>query len=842
MRFKYVPFFFIIHCFFLLSYEASPDSDHNSHNAPHVKIQVNNYNAQPPNNCHFSANVTVIPDYSHKLPADYSVIMYEASPALKNYFTTIVSPLMYDAMIKNHHAAIPGYTFSDGLRHCIHQLSQFSRSDAALIVGLTKRLETYCTLTESLLFNGENHFFCDTISHEDYVKLATVYADFLKEFYAQAAPHIFYKQSQESPLMQHVMPSIKWGCYDGNDSKSSLKKIKQQHAASVNGNLGAVYKALHEGDSEKAYTIGQQRVIIAVSKLRKIEKATSVFESYPHLFKVVEQARLADKAKNEQERITKQNFAQQGAMVVKAKSQEYINLNALIPDSEVLQQRNDTAICQVQDSRFFKQQHNVVAEQAECIDIEHLTSDQKGILLDGGYLQHHIIDETISVVDVVISNDLAGNMHDAVIDLANISLTLNKEGDVVMATRTLDACWALIDYAQDAARYAYLLASTHFPFVAKGVCDGVCESLHGAVHTVCHPVEAVQDAAQSLAIAGYYLGKAVYKAGEYESMIDFIETQPHSAQEMLQKLADEPSVLLALCEQAKKNISSEDVARVGTKTILDMMLFHSATKAVSAIAHESWAEFISCMRKGEQSSEVALTAENISVQVGEEIASVMENMQKVGGGTEVAAEVANNSAKSAAAEVKRYGKQGSPYQKISKSTQQHVRPLNSLEGKELIGIENISVSGYGPLPKRIYLDKYKHYLQPEFRTTSGGKLKPSGWHHDPGRRIENIKRINGYAIEIENYKKHSSGIYKFDWIISGTERKTSTLFPHTWSREIVQQKIIEAYKYARKNCCTPVTQPNGNFAVNGFTNEGISIKIIINKNGNVVTAYPIWPK
>ena len=830
IQFKYISLFFVAHCFLLLSHEASYDDNHNAHNAPHVKMQLN-YSTQQPSNYHFSARVTKIPDYSNSLPANYSLIECDASPALRNFFTTTVFPMMYDAMIKNHYVAIPGYEFPDGLSHCIHQLSQFSCSDAALIVSLTKRLETYCTFTESLLFNGDNYSFCETLPHKDQVKLVMAYADFLKEFYAQRAPYIFFEQSQKSSLMQHVMSSIKWGYYNGSDVKSSSKRIEQQYAAAVNGNLGRVYKALHEGDIVKAYTIGHERVktVIHGRVFGKIEKTTSVFECYPHLFKVVEQVYLTDKAKIEQERIAKQNFAQQGAVVVKGESKESIHRNALVPDLDVLQQRNDAAICQVRDPQFFKQQHNVLAEQAECIDIEHLTSDQKGILLDGGYLQHHIVDETISVVDVVISNDLSENVHDAVLDLANVSLTLNKDGNVVTATRALDACWALIDYAHYAARYTYAIASTHLPLVAKGACDGVCESLYGVVHTVCHPVEAVKDVAQSLAVAGYYVGKAFYKAGEYESMIDCIEIEPHIAQEVSQKLADEPSILSVAYEYAKKNISSEDVARVGTKTVLDMMLFHGVTKAVSAIAKESWAEFISCMRKGEQSSDIALTAENISVQCGEEIASVVENMQKARGGTE------------AAVGVKRYGKEGSPYQKISKSTQ-HARPLNSLEGKELIGIENVSVSGYGALPKRIYLDKYKHYLQPELRTTSTGKLKPSGWHHDPGKRIESIKRINGHKIEIINCEKHASGIYRFDWGVEGVRKKTSTFFPHTWSRETVQQKIVEAYKYARRYHVMPTLQPNGNFAVRGFTKERIKVNIIIDQKGMVVTGYPVWPE
>ena len=64
---------------------------------------------------------------------------------------------------------------------------------------------------------------------------------------------------------------------------------------------------------------------------------------------------------------------------------------------------------------------------------EHLTPDQKGILLEGNHLQHHLVDETITVVDVLTSGDLVESMQDAVIDLANASLTLNKTGDVIMA-------------------------------------------------------------------------------------------------------------------------------------------------------------------------------------------------------------------------------------------------------------------------------------------------------------------------------------------------------------------------------------------------------------------------
>jgi hypothetical protein len=303
---------------------------------------------------------------------------------------------------------------------------------------------------------------------------------------------------------------------------------------------------------------------------------------------------------------------------------------------------------------------------------------------------------------------------------------------------------------------------------------------------------------------------------------------------MISQYAIDPDAFSAMYEHAKKNISLEGIARVGTKTVVDMMLLHGATKVVSAIAKECWVELISCMGKGEQSAEVALTAENIPVKCTEEIASLINSTEKAGG-----AEVVNNSAKNAVSEVKRYGKQGSSYQKISKSTQQHARPLNRLKGKDLIGIENISAPGYGPLPKQISLSNYEHYLQSELRTISKRKIKPSGWHHDPCKRIEKIKRINGHKIEIECYEKHKSGIYKFDWGVEGMSKKTSTFFPHTWSRETVQQKIIEAYKYARKYKTPPIFQnKTNNFVLTGFTNDGIKITMIIDKQGKMVSAYP----
>jgi len=102
-------------------------------------------------------------------------------------------------------------------------------------------------------------------------------------------------------------------------------------------------------------------------------------------------------------------------------------------------------------------------------------------------------------------------------------------------------------------------------------------------------------------------------------------------------------------------------------------------------------------------------------------------------------------------------------------------------------------------------------------------------------------RINGHKIEIINYEKHSSGIYRFEWGVEGMQKKKSTFFPSDWSREQVQQSIKDAYKYARKHKISPKWQSDTkNFSLVGLTNDNIKITMIINPQGQVISAYPKW--
>ena len=580
-------------CCFAFSYENSPSSNKSNNSAPQAEIHVNSQrDASPKNSWHFSTQIREVPNYSNMQRANYTVVVH-GTVELQNYFHHTIMPLMYDATVQNHCCVIPGYSFPDGLRGCINQLSQFSDADAVLISDLKTRLETYCNRIEDIVLSGKDYAFRDTLCQAHQTALVKIYADFLKEFYANAAPYMFHNHSQKSSLMQRVMPTINWSYYDGSTVKHSSKRLAQQRAASVNGNLGVVYKALHAGDFEKANVVGNEKVTGGIGKKAK---ETSVFERYPELQQKVKQAHDAYTANMEQRRLAQEKDAQQKAAAVQVECANHVLQKSHL---DTLQQRYDSATRTILNSQSVKQIHKVNALQANYLDADHLTSDRKGILLDGNHLQHHLVDEAITVVDAVISNDLVGNMQGTVVDLTNVSLSLNKNGDVVMASRTLDACWALIDFAKDAAQYTYSALSTHVPLIAKGACDGVCESLHGAVHTVCHPIEAAQDVAQSFVVAGYCLGKLAYASCVLEAATDLLDIDQKQYEQMIGQYAIDPQTLATIYEYAQKNNATEDVARIGTKAVVDMMLFHGITKAVSAIAQKVCQSFYVVCAKAE---------------------------------------------------------------------------------------------------------------------------------------------------------------------------------------------------------------------------------------------------
>ena len=82
-----------------------------------------------------------------------------------------------------------------------------------------------------------------------------------------------------------------------------------------------------------------------------------------------------------------------------------------------------------------------------------------------------------------------------------------------------------------------------------------------------------------------------------------------------------------------------------------------------------------------------------------------------------------------------------------------------------------------------------------------------------------------------------NGFYRADVIIEGSRIPGKTFFPKNWSREKVVNKIGEAYDNFIKSGAS-ASEKGGKYIVDGLTNEGITIRMFITKNGQIATAYP----
>ena len=82
-------------------------------------------------------------------------------------------------------------------------------------------------------------------------------------------------------------------------------------------------------------------------------------------------------------------------------------------------------------------------------------------------------------------------------------------------------------------------------------------------------------------------------------------------------------------------------------------------------------------------------------------------------------------------------------------------------------------------------------------------------------------------------------MYEIKWSYGNAEPKRSTMFPDSWSRSKVIEKIYEALKDPKKE----TNSKQNRLTIKGKTQEGIEIKIVLdlNKDGTakIVSAYPI---
>lgn len=162
--------------------------------------------------------------------------------------------------------------------------------------------------------------------------------------------------------------------------------------------------------------------------------------------------------------------------------------------------------------------------------------------------------------------------------------------------------------------------------------------------------------------------------------------------------------------------------------------------------------------------------------------------------------------------------------------------------KELLGL-------FTQFKNTFKIKKYADILK--FKTI---EITPQSLKHIFGIEVKQVykksgnirKKIQGFHHNTQNKMSHylynktinnTTGIMQADIHCLNKIKEKSTFFPSSWSRQKVLKNIQQAIaNFIEK----PFMQENGNWRLLGISKNKITIEIIVDKTGELVTAYPIY--
>lgn len=155
---------------------------------------------------------------------------------------------------------------------------------------------------------------------------------------------------------------------------------------------------------------------------------------------------------------------------------------------------------------------------------------------------------------------------------------------------------------------------------------------------------------------------------------------------------------------------------------------------------------------------------------------------------------------------------------------------------EIHAIYHETRKGFGEeMGNRFIKIDIEHILEGEVivKIKGGREIKKlSGCHHDFLGHLEKTKKII-----LKNKVFGPFGTYSAQ--VMGQE-KIKTFFPSHWSRKEVIQNIFEAYDEFKLSSQNGIMRKDGKWRVEGVSKIGMKIEMIINQNGTICTAYPIF--
>lgn len=128
---------------------------------------------------------------------------------------------------------------------------------------------------------------------------------------------------------------------------------------------------------------------------------------------------------------------------------------------------------------------------------------------------------------------------------------------------------------------------------------------------------------------------------------------------------------------------------------------------------------------------------------------------------------------------------------------------------------------------------YQHIFGMNFEFKNKKIVTLKGFHHDSKNKVEKSGIIK-FSIK----KTNKCGYYRAALLYQGKHLGTKNFFPANWSRTKVVSKIREAYNNAFKQGSKIQKRSDGSFEIEGITQEGVPIKMFLNKRGVIFTAYP----
>lgn len=513
---------------------------------------------------------------------------------VKSHLHNVILPNILNVTIANYALAIPGCFHPQGFRGLVRfDHSQFSRQEQSTIAYFEKRVESYVARIEKILFDKNGRFRGEQ-SHDDQVALALICANFLVEFYPRKAQVFFEELACTNPVCKTAYGEVgDWHVtkYVKGHSKQKLIDAISNHPSNIL--FAQVQDAVRKSNFDLALQLGNKRVLIE-HKLLWRDKYDTVFGAYPQLRTQVEEA-----ARKHAEQISRGLSQQQ--IVADNLCDAYVDRGAQhlsrLRQNEV-EKLIDGCGAVVNDRESSKIVYPISESLSDAIYSRLLTADKLGIELYGDQLQHALMETTITTADSFIdlkqSSDYSNHLDEldeSFFDFTNAAVAANKTGDVVLTSRLVDACWAMLDCATVFTKHMRNGADVIYSNFTAPAMHGVGKKLVNAAHTVTHPVKAVTECLDAFGICMHYVGKVAANTAIDYAKIDVLLNETsyldsHRAEQLGVALDNYEPAIVTLGEglhdfpwkETIKNISVPDVVEGIAGTITEVLLFHGVTK------------------------------------------------------------------------------------------------------------------------------------------------------------------------------------------------------------------------------------------------------------------------